>query len=781
MNKEYKQWKKILATPIVLVVFGLLAYVGTFLLANVVFNLLAQLKTIFSLGKEFLFTDSVDWSPVFNGTLFNLNTMRPFFPFGYLLIFVFLTFFIPKRLYEQRMAFKDINKGTKGTQKLTTPEQLPVQYKKVRLDDNEYEGESGNPVCGVTEIEGTGENKKEVSYVYIDTNKTSSLVIGGTQSGKTETFSYPLLDLIMRAKVKDSVIVNDLKGDLLKNTKAEFERFGYDVYCLNLVEPENGIRFNPLELVKKAYIKKDFTKAQMLANSLSFSLYHNPNSKEPMWEEASISLLNALILAICDIGVTSGHTECINMYAVTSMLEELGAYPDEKGYTALDSFFENLPVTNVARKQYGTIKFSQGVTRSGIFTGTMAKLKNYTYDAIAKLTAENDLDLEEIGFGDRPVAVFIVYPDWNDSNYTIISTFLSQLNEVLSEKATLSEGSQTKRKVRYLLEEAANIPAIDGLSRAVNLGLSRGLIYHFVLQSYAQFDDKYGEKMSKAITGACGNQYYIMSDEQEDAEYFSRKLGKKTVIEVVRSGDPLSRDKSYSESEGERDVIDANELRGIEPGEWLMLRTKKRRDLKGNRIKPTAIFANYKDGTQMKHRYEYLLHRFDNPAPISSMNLGKDHKEIELDKIIVKFKQKLVDVEETYEDDTEKHEDFKFEEAIKVPLSMSNKDEYPQSVTLAKSIVKPKKGIKNKSLTERTVEQMMLDIDGIDEKETLINEVLTEDKFTFMSKKVKESITEAEYNQFSKLETIEQVSSFFNSQERAELNDLWLRMIQPIV
>ena len=66
---------------------------------------------------------------------------------------------------------------------------------------------------------------------------------------------------------------------MLKNTKDSFEKFGYDVYCLNLVDPTNGIHYNPLDLVKQAYLKGDTTKAQMLANSLSFSLYHNPNER----------------------------------------------------------------------------------------------------------------------------------------------------------------------------------------------------------------------------------------------------------------------------------------------------------------------------------------------------------------------------------------------------------------------------------------------------------------------------------------------------------------------
>lgn len=83
----------------------------------------------------------------------------------------------------------------------------------------------------------------------------------------------------------------------------------------------------------------------------------------------------------------------------------------------------------------------------------MAKLKNYTYDTIARMTAQNDLNIEDLAYGEKPVALFIVYPDWDDSNYTIISTFLSQVNAVLSEKATLSKESTLPRKVRFLLKK----------------------------------------------------------------------------------------------------------------------------------------------------------------------------------------------------------------------------------------------------------------------------------------------------------------------------------------
>ena len=643
-----------------------------------------------------------------------------------------------------RIAYKDINLLTKGSEKFTTLKELKEQYKMVPLNDKEYEGKSGIPVATFTKVIGFGPWKKEEKHVFIDTKNTNSLTLGGTQSGKTSLFSYPTLDLIMRAKEKDSVIVNDLKGDMLKNTKSEFERFGYDVYCLNLVDPTNGIHYNPLDLVKQAYMRGDTTKAQMLANSLSFSLYHNPQAKEPMWEEASISLLNALILAICEIGIQQDKTQVINMYAVTSMLEELGAYLDEKGNTALDKFFDQLPVTSVARKQYGTIKFSQGITRSGIFTGTMAKLKNYTYDAIAKLTLDSDFNLEDLGYGDRPIALFIVYPDWNDSNYSIISTFLSQVNEVLAEKATLS-CTGLKRRVRYLLEEAANIPAIDGLSRSMNVGLQRNLVYHLIVQSYAQLDDKYGDKLSKAITGACGNQIYIMSDEYDDAEYFSKKIGDKTIIKTDRHGDPMSTDKSYGENEEGRNLLTANELRDLREGEWILDRTKMRRDLKENKITPYPIFANIDAGTNMTFHYEYLMPRFNGKLNLSELKLNKKgHEEINLVDYIVKWKRKPVSKEE---------------QAPKNNYDDENKEE-----KLMKTRVE-------------SIDSVSLDtMNTIRLEETLGSKIFGK----FLQAAYLDRLTTQEKERLNQFTSMEQLRVFCNSDNRPNLKKAYLEYIQSI-
>lgn len=55
-------------------------------------------------------------------------------------------------------------------------------------------------------------------HVYIDTTSTNRKVNGATQSGKTQAYSYPTIDLNIRAEIPDTMIINDLKGSMSKMT-----------------------------------------------------------------------------------------------------------------------------------------------------------------------------------------------------------------------------------------------------------------------------------------------------------------------------------------------------------------------------------------------------------------------------------------------------------------------------------------------------------------------------------------------------------------------------------
>ena len=183
--------------------------------------------------------------------------------------------------------------------------------------------------------------------------------------------------------------------------------------------------------------------------------------------------------------------------------------------------------------------------------------------------------------------------------------------------------------------------------------------------------------MSKAITGACGNQIYIMSDEYDDAEYFSKKLGDKTIIKTDRHGDPMSTDKSYGESEEGRNLLTVNELRDLREGEWVLDRTKMRRDQSGNKITPYPIFASIDSGTNMTFHYEYLLPRFDGKLNLSELSLNKEsHEELNLVDYIVKWKKKPIEKKQKMTRTIENKEENQLKNQVQAidSLSIDTKD-----------------------------------------------------------------------------------------------------------
>lgn len=731
MYKEYKQWKTFFASPYFLIAYGVFIFVACTLALNTVLSFVSQLlagQGTFAGG----FSGFVQGYFSGNGTAmtfpsFDKRWLFTFHFYGvyrliYVLMYLILSVIVGKSMYHKRMAFRDILLGIKGTSRWTTLEEIQAQYKRVPTNHEVYEGVAGIPIL------------HHDGFVYMDVNKTNTFVDASTQSGKTEMFTYPFLEHIMRASIQDSAIILDIKGNMLKNTKAEFEKFGFDVFVLNLLDPHLSIGYNPLELVKQAYFRGDIAKAQTLVQTLSFSFYDNPEAKDPMWQKASIALLNALVLAVCEICYQNNTPEKVTLFTVGMFFMELATNPDEDGITDLDRYFQSLPPMNAARRQFMTIEFSKGVTRSGIYTGTVAELNKYMSDEIAKLTAKNDFDFTQLTEGERPVALFVIIKDWDDSLNDLVSTFLSQSSAVLSELAVRSRNSTLKRRVQNVYEEVGNVPEIKNLARYMAVGLERGLIYHLIFQSLAKFQQVYGETNADDMLGSCGNQIYIMSDDFNDAEHFSEKLGEAGVISPNRNGDPMSEDKSYGEQEEERLLMKPSELRLLRMGEWVVIRTKMRKDLKGRRVRPFPIRADLDEGTAMLHRHEYLMDYFDHPCTFDELGIEGTTQGITL-------------------------------ESLMIPIAIEQAEPEPEDIAL--SDVGPPGSLQTNATERSGID--MAQVEEVFHEETPILDFLTEDQYRFISSMVLDHTDESTTAYFQSLDTLEEVKVFLQAPERLEI------------
>jgi type IV secretion system protein VirD4 len=318
----------------------------------------------------------------------------------------------------------------------------------------------------------------------------------------------------------------------------------------------------------------------------------------------------------------------INMYSIINTFTELARIKpdkDDPDLTALDQYFNNRPTLNRAKLKYASIEISGNRTKSSIFAVMLSKLTTFTYENMARMTAESSFDLEEIGFGEKPVAVFLGLPDYDRSKNFMATVFIRQLNFILAKRANRERSGKCKRLVKFIIDEAGNMPPIENLTTLTTMNLGRDISMDFYVQALSQFEEIYG-KSSSTIFGNCGNWIYIMTNDKDTAQEFSDKLGNKTIVDMQRSGEKLSTHKHFMENTQEKPLLNRNQLMRLLPGECVIKRVMKREDLQGNMVEPTSIFNSEKSGKRLIYRYEYLTDTFPNPSDVDLEEINKEDR-----------------------------------------------------------------------------------------------------------------------------------------------------------
>lgn len=649
-----------------------------------------------------------------------------------------IIFFVKTQL-EKR--FKSTAHGQKGDSRFTTIDELYKQYTKIPLKDKRYKGESGVHIS----------THKE--YLFIDTSTSNNCVIGTSRSGKGETHVVTTIDVGSRAEFQPSFIISDPKGELCAASFETLTERGYECQVLNLLEPDFGLSYNILELIKSEYSKGNYSAASSLCNTLTYSLFNDPNAKDPFWNNAAASLVNALILAITEQCFKGGFPEKITIGNVYTTLTALGGknYVDELGMSRneLDDFFNSLPDNNLAKKQYATVNFSGDNARGSIMSVAASKLSIFSFEPLERMTSLNSFELKRVGFpkwltiklqlvnekvrvlfvdnknkiifdeqvgvnsfgiaelnfksvlkngykivvetvhskkkeravfsfsrkakskivdGKRipirnnitgkiefskhailtpfnhvdfiekidmvyttkPLAVFMIIPDYDASNNVIASIFIKQLYTELAKNASKTKGNKCHRRVRFLLDEFGNIPAIEGMKQVLTVCLGRNILFDLIIQSYSQLTSVYGENDAKIIKENCQNHIYIMSTDLSTAEELSKKAGYRTVENVNYSGNDRNLHESRTRSADKEALIEPNRLLQMSEGETLVLRFLKRQDNNRNRVRPYPIFNTGKIKTSMKFRYEYLADKFDTSKSLYDIEIPSLHKNLSL-------------------------------------------------------------------------------------------------------------------------------------------------------
>lgn len=356
-----------------------------------------------------------------------------------------------------RIRWRPNKRNQYGNDRLTTLREIQRQYPQIPDRQYEFPGYGGIPVAHtvptgvlpyhpilfgryylipwakfqsrrIDKLKGLQVQPAVTGYYAIDQTTVNNLVIGISRSGKGETLMMPFVDIISRAQQKASMVLNDPKGELYQMSYKTLRKRGYNVQVLNIQDTDYSMSYNPLEKIIEYAKDGYYDEVQDAVNSLSSSIYVDPNAKDKFWQNSSINLLNSLILAVLDHAKRNHNWGEVTMDNVLHMMTDLGSKevvvdannniienPDEGNQNLVQKnkllvYFAKMqelnrknysPLRQMALDAFAQSKFAGEETSGNIYSSAMEGIKIYQQSNIAKLTSLNSVDFESLGFPRR--------------------------------------------------------------------------------------------------------------------------------------------------------------------------------------------------------------------------------------------------------------------------------------------------------------------------------------------------------------------------------------------
>ena len=145
---------------------------------------------------------------------------------------------------------------------------------------------------------------------------------------------------------------------------------------------------------------------------------------------------------------------------------------------------------------------------------------------VANVTCSSDFEFNILG--KEPTALYVIVPDEDKTYFTLVTIIVGLLYRDLVKLANSTEKKKLPYEIDFILDEFANCPPLADIEAIVSVARSRGMHFHFFIQSFSQLDNVYGKEVAQIILDNCGL-IYLKTNTQDTAEAISKRLGKKTI------------------------------------------------------------------------------------------------------------------------------------------------------------------------------------------------------------------------------------------------------------
>lgn len=460
-------------------------------------------------------------------------------PFQYILILLFIGIFIIIFMYIEPILSKHKIKNSNeyGSARFAKLEEIKKDFKKERISEIK---EVGFPIYFDKGLKNVWMDKETPHWVYL----------GSTGSGKSVTQVIPFCSFLSVAKKKRSAFITDPKGEIFQKTSQMFKNRGYEVLTIDFRNPEKSCKFNILEPIIKEweqYIEmielsevSNDQDSKIICNNKAMSHYAETNrlitsladmitsekveAKDPFWNNSARQLLEGLIGFFLEEYKLGNLTR--DKITMTSIRKFQNSMLDEKNSKKFKEYLETREYGSKSKDSLTSVITASENTYKSITSVFGNKMNIFDDINVANVTSSYDSRFNDLGT--KPTVLYVIVPDEDKTYFTLVSIIVGLLYKELVKVANNNIEKRLPVQIDWILDEFANCPPLTDIEAMVSVARSRGMRFHFFIQSFAQLDNVYGKDVAQIILDNCGL-VYLKTNTQDTAEAISRRLGKKTI------------------------------------------------------------------------------------------------------------------------------------------------------------------------------------------------------------------------------------------------------------
>lgn len=144
------------------------------------------------------------------------------------------------------------------------------------------------------------EPQRPAGVYLVDSAPVNTMILAITRAGKGQTIIEPTIDMWMREKRLNNILLNDPKGELLVKNYVRGTVRGYQIVQFNLINAMKTDIYNPLGMAAQAAREGDFTKCAAYVESVAEVFFPLEGAEDPVWPNAANNAFKRAAFGLID-------------------------------------------------------------------------------------------------------------------------------------------------------------------------------------------------------------------------------------------------------------------------------------------------------------------------------------------------------------------------------------------------------------------------------------------------------------------------------------------------